>query len=688
MAEEAEEGPMLKKMEDVNWPAKSEGGKEQVSLSPQENIFGDAGGAGTGGAESAPTGRKKLPRGIVWGITAMIAFFIIALFFSFKIFSKNVAGSVSKNVSRFQSGVSDLKNFNPAEAERKFQAINTDVNLTFGGLISKIKPFFREGRSMVEDFQVLSQLGVDLSREIESLQNNFFNYVLNRQGGELLARIKNIQKILGEINGRTDKASSVAGKFSDVVPSVMEFYLPFKLDLARDQIFLERLLSWLESDSERHLVLMLQNPSEIRPAGGFLGSYADIVIKDASFQKVEVHDINEPDRQMELKVIPPRPLQPQVIGFKAADANWFFDFSYSASKVMEFLEASNFYKTNNIKFDAAIAVSPKVVGDMLSLTGPIALEKERITVDKDNFLVEIQKKVQFGQSSRATYPKQVLKEITRQLFSKVAAIGGADKQKILIFLREWLADKDVMVYSKDPELEKFFDYYGASGKIYGLPANFEGDYLAVVDANVGGGKSDLFIKQSIDLESQINIDGTVNNHLAVSREHQGQRGGYWWYKETNEDYLQIFAPDGSQIINFKGAAKKKIYPRINYSRNGYVPDSLVSGIESGTEEVFNFPAVQSHKESGKKVFSVWSRIGAGEKTELVFDYSRRLPLAPADGVAYKFVFEKQAGTARAYKFQINAPVGFVFKENGLPVYEYRSDDPPGRLIVNLTLEKV
>ena len=63
-------------------------------------------------------------------------------------------------------------------------------------------------------------------------------------------------------------------------------------------------------------------------------------------------------------------------------------------------------------------------------------------------------------------------------------------------------------------------------------------------------------------------------------------------------------------------------------------------------------------------------------------------LPPADGTSYQFIFEKQAGVARHYKFEIVAPVGFQFAENGLPSYDYESDDPPGRLVINLTLEKI
>jgi len=88
------------------------------------------------------------------------------------------------------------------------------------------------------------------------------------------------------------------------------------------------------------------------------------------------------------------------------------------------------------------------------------------------------------------------------------------------------------------------------------------------------------------------------------------------------------------------------------------------------------------------VFTTWSTLKAGDSTNISFDYSHRLFLLPAEGVGYQFVFEKQAGTVRNYVFDINAPLGYQFAENGISSYEYKSDDMPGRVIINLTLAKL
>jgi hypothetical protein len=58
------------------------------------------------------------------------------------------------------------------------------------------------------------------------------------------------------------------------------------------------------------------------------------------------------------------------------------------------------------------------------------------------------------------------------------------------------------------------------------------------------------------------------------------------------------------------------------------------------------------------------------------------------GEVYTFVFERQMGVVGEYSFAISAPVGFRFKENNLPVYEFHSKDPLGRTIITLTLEQV
>ena len=131
--------------------------------------------------------------------------------------------------------------------------------------------------------------------------------------------------------------------------------------------------------------------------------------------------------------------------------------------------------------------------------------------------------MQNGQATGATYPKAVLKDLVAAISQKIAAFNDDQKQKMISMAMDWASSKDIMLYSKNPVFENFFETYGAAGTVAELPQDFEGDYLAIVDANIVGQKSDLYIAQNVNLESQINADGTVNDSISISRKHNGNQ---------------------------------------------------------------------------------------------------------------------------------------------------------------------
>ncbi len=637
-------------------------------------------------AEERLTGgkRKGLPRGIGWAVFAVAVLFVVGLVISFRLTQERILRSATKNLEQFQAGVDALKKFDARSAEEKFSAIGEAKNPE--QTMENFWSLFGGAKEIFSGFRNISTQAVVLSQELDFFKRDAAGLFLNRGGSVLLEHLKSARSALQIINEESRKFSSLSSVIprSASVKSFPEFYLPLALDAERVKSLLDTAISWL--GSERKILVFLQNPSEIRPAGGFLGSYAILSIANGELEQIEVRDINEVDRTFDKKIIPPKALQSAVKSWRPADANWFFDFSLSAEKTMEFFEASGLYKGE--KFDGAAAISPKIAQDILAIVGPIEIPKKKLVLNRDNFLVETQRVVQEGQAAGATYPKKVLEELAPLLVAKTASLGDKDKDKIWDLVANWVQNKDVVLYFRDEKLENLADYYGAAGKLYELPTGFNGDYLAIVDASVGGGKSDLFVKQAVSLESQINSDGTASNHLVIERVHQGSKSKYWWYKTPNQDYLQIYVPRGAVLTNFSGGFEKKIAAPIDFARTGYQTDSLLASAESSTEKVFSYPAVETRLEGGKRIFSTWSQVKSGEKTKISFDYANRSAFIPEDGAKYEFVFEKQAGTNRGYKFQISAPVGFVFKENGLPVWTYETDDIPGRLVVDLTLERI
>lgn len=655
--------------------------------------------------------KRNLPKGVIWGVVALIVIFAVSVGIYVYKESGRVKNSLADDLGKFQSGVADLKNLNPAAARQKFLSVASSGEMSFGDFASKLQSVFGGTGDIFAGFRDLASESANLAGEVSFLENNLPDLLFKNNGGELLAHLKNMEAALAAISSSSAKLSAASSKIEELAPGAVSFYIPAGLDLAAADDFLQELIVWFSSDTPRHIFVMLQNPAEMRPAGGFLGSYADITINKGGVESAEVRDINDIDRTLKTKTIPPQPLQALITNWRTADANWYFDFPASAARVLKFANESGLYRTSSTVFDGAIAVSPQILADILNLTGPVPLPDYKLTLDHDNFLEELQKIVERGQASGVSYPKKALSELAAGIFQKLSALQDFQKQEFISLAAKWLKNKDIMIYFSEADLEKLASYYGADGGVYDLPQGFEGDYLAIADANIGGGKSDLFVRGDISLESQINGDGTVSDHLVIVKTHEVNKSNDWWYKVTNNDYLQVFVPPASQIVNFTGGTEKKIYAPVNYAKNGYAADDFAARIDAASQKIFNYPAVLTYDKFGKEVFATWSKVAAGKSAKIVFDYTHRLPLAPTDGQTYQFIFEKQAGTfvpqststfalpgigaPRSYKFIISAPVGYKFKENNLPVYVYDSSDPassangiPGRLVVDLTLEKI
>jgi hypothetical protein len=145
---------------------------------------------------------------------------------------------------------------------------------------------------------------------------------------------------------------------------------------------------------------------------------------------------------------------------------------------------------------------------------------------------------------------------------------------------------------------------------------------------------------------------------------------------------------GTTLNNQSGGITKSVPAPIDYVKKGYSTDPLLFAIASSTQKSFAYPKVTMREESGKEVFAVWSRAYAGSSTEVVFDYSHHLFTPPAAGVQYQFIFERQSGATGKYKFEIDAPLGYVFKENDLASFIYESTSTPGRLIIDVTLKSL
>lgn len=638
-----------------------------------------------------PTKKNKSP--VIAGILIVIIFFsaiLVIKFIKLKSETTSIGGAI---YGKAMEGKDALKSMDTEKAKNAFSFVNEEIKkiknkLDESGLTKifswseNISPKIKEISGGIADSLIFSEKLYELSDKIDILAKNSFSYIFNKQGPTLLKLLADLKNDIKAVN---DLSSSLKARASIFGIDMPNDYLAISVKLYKSENLLDSLLALLNSGRSLHLAILFQNPSEIRPAGGFIGSYAHIEINEGSVVNIDVRDIYDPDGWIEEKIIPPQPLQGITNTWEARDANWFFDFPTSAEKVISMLNRSKIYSEKNITFSGALAINVHIIEDILGVLGPIPLPDYDITITQDNFLEQVQREVESGEDKSKGEPKKILKVLTPIILDKLANLSGLEKNSIANLLISRIETKDLMAYTRDRVLEGYLQNEKLGGEIFSPDGKDSDDYLAIVHANIAGGKTDALIEESITLESSVDMRGKISDKLTITRKHTGQDKKEWWYKTPNKDYFQVLALGGTRLLSIVGHDKKPSTE--NTKRAGYISDADINAIEKSAEWLPEFKVTRLNQFS-KSTFANWLTIKAGETKTLALEYENSESILVAEGVNYRFVYEKQSGAKSVFRYSIDAPPGYVWNENNKTKYTFGSDNPESRIILDLTLKKL
>jgi hypothetical protein len=372
--------------------------------------------------------------------------------------------------------------------------------------------------------------------------------------------------------------------------------------------------------NEKKYLLIFQNDAELRPTGGFLTAYAILSVQNGKFTPGASHDIYTLDARFGNRLKAPEPIlkyHKNVFYWHLRDMNLSPDFKVSMDTFLE-----NYEKVEGKgEIDGIIAVNTKVLVDILEVLGPIGVP------GFGNFSAEIDK--------RCDCP-QVFYELERQITKPVAtlrterkAVLGPLMHSILLNVmgsprKQWpqfmnvvfsnIAEKHVLFYFFDPEIQKTMEALNASGRI----KDYDGDYLHVSDTNFAGAKSNMFIRESFIQEIDIASDGTVTKTLTIDYKNPAPpsncnlEAGELCLNSLYRNWVRVYVSRGSVLIEARG-----------------------SEVE-----------VKTYEDLGKTVFEAFygdqAPLRPLGKAQLTFKY--QLPFKVEKGQPYKILIQKQPGT--------------------------------------------
>ena len=350
----------------------------------------------------------------------------------------------------------------------------------------------------------------------------------------------------------------------------------------------------------KYLVLF-QNNSEMRPSGGFIGSFAIIEFSNYQIKKIDFNsNIYKLDKAFTADhiVSPPKPLE-EIAGGRWAlrDSNFAVSFPEAAEKIEWF-----YNQETGETVDGVFVLNASVLKDYLQLTGPVTLADSNIIISADNIFTELTEQIEkeyfaTTENQQTNEPKAILKNMMPEILKRAQSQNKIDLGK---FLLNQIENKQILFYVNDKSIEEAILAQNWGGKIQ----DFNGDYLHINVANIDGAKSSLNVTQKVDYEVE-NKEGLLFGDLTVTRTHGGTG---IWPDGKNRSWIKVLVPKGSIL--------KK---------------ATLDGKDIETK-------IEKEEEAGKDYFATWVSVAPGTSTVLHLNYL--LPLAKDN---YQLLIQKQSG---------------------------------------------
>lgn len=444
---------------------------------------------------------------------------------------------------------------------------------------------------------------------------------INKVDKNLQSAAKKVENI--DINKYPDEFRGI--KVKQLVQTLKNFIIGAEVAVTEGKDALQMAPAALGLPTQKSYLLLFQNDKEIRPTGGFLTAFATLKIDKGQISTTTSDDIYRLDERL-LEVCknkicpltPPAPIVkylPEVSGkprsaWSMRDSNLSPDVPTSAKEFEKMYQLLG----EGLPFDGVIYIDAQVVEEMIEVTGPIEVFGTTYSAETDkrcdcpNVIYELERYAEVIEKGEADR-KAILGTLMQQILARAL---GADVEKLPILLETMarLANhKHVMFYMHDQNLQSALSKLNWTGEI----RSFDGDYLHINDSNFAGGKSNLYVNQTVTQE--INIDkGQVKKKLTI--EYKNSQAFSTWLNGINRDYVRIYVPKGSKLISSKGS---------------------------------NDP-VNTIEDLDKTVFEAFITVNPQNSRILSFEYT--VPYQPSK--EYKILIQKQPGAKDfGYKIKLN-----------------------------------
>jgi hypothetical protein len=398
------------------------------------------------------------------------------------------------------------------------------------------------------------------------------------------------------------------------------------------------------SEPRRYLILA-QNDDERRPTGGWISGLGLLTVDRGEITELAFLDSWAVDNLEVPHDIPPESMFRYLWAgiWLLRDANWSPDFPTSARVAEGILK-----RDQGITADGVVAVNQAALQLLVAALGPLTLGTDGEVVTGSNVLSTIREtwaEPQEGLTAGSAWTeweahrKDFMTDLVSAMLDKVQnQPGDIDVGGLANAVLQALRQRHILIYLHDKQAAQILASHGWDGALLAT----DGDYLQLVDANVGFNKVDPNVQRSITYRVDLTNPQRPIVRAAVSYRNNSQQetgdclqgaewepayaqrmhGCYW-------DYVRLYVPRGSALLE---TDREPLPAGSLLSRFRYAPLG-----DAGPEE--------GPVEKDKKALGLFFVVAPGE--ERLVEIAWELPASivrQEDGTwRYQLLVQKQSG---------------------------------------------
>lgn len=403
--------------------------------------------------------------------------------------------------------------------------------------------------------------------------------------------------------------------------------------------------------SKKNYLVLFQNNMELRPGGGFIGSYGVLTVDKGVITDFTIHNVYDADGQLKGHVEPPAILRRFVqVHWYLRDSNFDVDFSQDAANAAFFLK-----QETGQTVDGVIGVDLNFVQALLTTIGPVYVPEYKQTVNDKNFFLLTETHVEKNSFAGSTQKQDFLKAVFSAMQNKLQT-PRTFSIKGLVALLTAVKEKDVVFGFSNPLVQDVFTVNGFSSTLWDgrkQEGNSINDFTGLNEANLGINKANYFVTRSVEQKTAITNTGSVSGSLAIQYKNSSKKDQ--WPGGIYKNYLRVILPYGASLTGIYFDAKEQhIIPAIN---------------DPSIYEAKNFIAPQGLEvarsdEGGKTIYGFFVNVAEGEDKTVSIQYvlSQKLDITQPTATYNGLLFKQPGIGSYPYTFTLQYPKTYTILE--------------------------